>query len=232
MASAARSRRPARPRRTGRRAQHKAAVRDRIVRAALALFQTKGFEATTTRAIARRAGIAEGTVFNYFATKEDIALFFFELEVDHAIATVRSDRRMSRAPLEEKLFVLVQSQLEYLAPHERFIGAAFIEALKPSSPLGAFSVRALEVRTKYLAFVGELFAQSLPAPSGAPIAWVGSQAFWIFYLGILLFWLNDTSPGKQQTMAFLDRALTLGVAMFRQGSTPWRGRDRRRPAAR
>src|ERR1041384_685267 len=119
----------------GRRAQNKQAIRNRIVKAALSLFQTKGFEGTTTRAIARKAGIAEGTVFNYFKTKEDIALYFFEHEVEHAVAAVRDNPRLRKVSLEEKLFALVQSQLEYLAPYERFIGAALLHALKPSSPL-------------------------------------------------------------------------------------------------
>src|SRR5881396_1887496 len=101
---------PKRPRRStkakrplGRRAQNKAAIRKRIVTAALSLFQTKGFDATTTKAIARKAGIAEGTVFNYFRTKEDIALHFFEQEVDQAIVSVRENPRLRKAPLEEKL---------------------------------------------------------------------------------------------------------------------------------
>src|SRR5882672_5444711 len=160
---------PARPRRQiaaarpdGRRAQNKAAIRQRIVTAALQLFQTKGFEATTTRAIARKAGIAEGTVFNYFRTKEDIALYFFAEEVDQAIAAVRENPRLRKAPLEEKLFTLVHSQLEFLAPHERFIGAAFIHALKPASALGIFSHRAQELRHRYVGFVQELLDESLP----------------------------------------------------------------------
>ena len=56
-AAAAKVKRP-----IGRRAQNKAAIRKRIVTSALSLFQTKGFDATTTKAIARKAGIAEGTV--------------------------------------------------------------------------------------------------------------------------------------------------------------------------
>src|SRR5258706_11868055 len=126
--------------RTGRpRAEQKEATKARIVAAALALFQVKGFEATTTKAIARKARIAEGTVFNYFPTKEDIALYFFEQEVDNAMAAVQGNARLRKAPLEEKLFALVQTQLEFLAPHERFIGAAFVLALKPGSKLGLFS---------------------------------------------------------------------------------------------
>ena len=76
--------RVAKPRPQGRRAQNKQEIRDRIVKAALSLFQMKGFDATTTKAIARKAGIAEGTVFNYFKSKDDIALYFFEQEVDRS----------------------------------------------------------------------------------------------------------------------------------------------------
>src|SRR5215467_14375746 len=146
---------PRRPATKGRRAQNREAIRTRIVNAALSLFQEKGFDATTTKAIARRARIAEGTVFNYFETKEDVALYFFELEVDHAIAAVRKDPGLRRAPLDEKLFALIQTQLEFLEPHQRFIGAAFIHALRPTSKL-AFSGQAIAMRNRYLTFVQEL----------------------------------------------------------------------------
>jgi len=201
----------------GRRAQNKAAIRKRIVTSALSLFQTKGFDATTTKAIARKAGIAEGTVFNYFRTKEDIALHFFEQEVDQAIASVRENPRLRKAPLEEKLFALVHAQLEFLAPYEKFIGAAFIHALKPASPLGIFSHRAQELRHRYVGFVQELLDESLPKNQHTPLSFLAPEVFWIYYLGALLFWLHDSSPGKQHTLAFLDRSLSIGVSFLKQG---------------
>src|ERR1041385_1750971 len=115
MANTAQTKR-ARKKKPQRRSDKKQQIKSRIVASALALFQAKGFDATTTKLIARRAGIAEGTVFNYFPTKEHIALYFFDQEVDHAIAAVRKDRHLRRAPLEQKIFALVQHQLEYLAP--------------------------------------------------------------------------------------------------------------------
>lgn len=201
----------------GRRAQNKQAIRNRIVKSALSLFQTKGFEGTTTRAIARKAGIAEGTVFNYFKTKEDIALYFFEQEVGHAVAAVRDNPRLRKASLEEKLFTLVESQLEYLAPYERFIGAALLHALKPSSPLGPFSHRAMELRHRYLGFVEELIEESIPKQKQNPLAFLAPEVFWIYYLGTLLYWLYDSSEDKQNTLAFLDRSLTIGVALLKDG---------------
>src|SRR5256885_16981184 len=211
-AAAAQVKRP-----VGRRAQNKAAIRKRIVTSALSLFQTKGFDATTTKAIARKAGIAEGTVFNYFRTKEDIALHFFEQEVDQAIASVRDNPRLRKAPLEEKLFALVHSQLEFLAPYEKFIGAAFIHALKPASPLGIFSHRAQELRHRYGGFVQELLDESTPKRRHSPLTFFAPEVFWIYYLGALLYWLHDSSPGKPHTLAFLDRTLSIGVSGMKQG---------------
>src|ERR1043166_3780977 len=210
--SKTRSRRPAKT----NRAANKKALRERIVKAALNLFQSKGFDATTTKAIARKAEIAEGTVFNYFKSKDDIALHFFEQEVDQSMATVRDNPRLRKAPLEEKLFALVHAQLEYLAPYERFIGAAMIHALKPSSPLGPFSHRAMELRHRYLRFVEELIEESLPKKDN-PLGFLAPEVFWIYYMGALLYWLYDSSEGKQNTLAFLDRSLSMGAAMLRQG---------------
>jgi len=201
----------------GKRDQNKQAIRDRIVKAALTLFQTKGFQTTTTKAIARKAGIAEGTVFNYFRTKEDIALFFFEEEVDHAIAAVRDNPRLRKASLEEKLFTLIHSQLEFLAPYERFIGAALLHALDPASHLGVFSHRAQQLRHRYLAFVAELIEDSSSKRKQDPLTWLVPEVFWIYYLGVLLFWLYDTSEDKQHTLAFLDRSLNIGVSFFKTG---------------
>ncbi|HEV3039653.1 MAG TPA: TetR/AcrR family transcriptional regulator [Candidatus Angelobacter sp.] len=200
----------------GRRAQNREAIRKRIVKAALALFQEKGFDSTTTKAIARRARIAEGTVFNYFETKEDIALHFFELEVDHAIAVVRKNARLRHAPLEEKLFVLIETQLDFLKPHQRFIGAAFIQALRPTSKLG-FSGQAIALRNRYVSFVQELIEESLPRQTSGIFAWFAPLVFWIYYLGILLYWLNDDSEGKQNTLALLDRSLKFGVMLLKKG---------------
>jgi AcrR family transcriptional regulator len=208
--------RPDKPPAQGRRAVKKETTRSRIVAAALTLFQVKGFDATTTKAIARKARVAEGTVFNYFPTKEDIALYFLEQEVEQAMAAVRANARLRKAPLEEKLFVLVQTQLEFLTPHERFIGSAFVHALMPGSKLGLFSPSAQALQFRYLAFVQELVDEAIRRGEITAAGWWTPHVFWIYYLGILLYWLHDTSPGKQQTLAFLDRSLKIGITVLRQ----------------
>jgi AcrR family transcriptional regulator len=201
----------------GARARKKEDIRRRILDAALALFQKNGFDQTTTKQIATRAKIAEGTLFNYFPTKDDIALYFLEREVDQAIAAVRGNKRLAKAPLEEKLFALVEAQIDFLTPHERFIGAAFVSALRPASMI-ARGVRAEALRDRYLSFVDELVAEAFPRGKRPALSWFAPHAFWIYYLGVLLYWLHDRSPGKENTLAFLDRSLKLGVAVLKRGT--------------
>jgi AcrR family transcriptional regulator len=49
-----------------------AARREQILRTALKLFAAQGFDATSTRQIAKEAGIAEGLIFHYFPTKASL----------------------------------------------------------------------------------------------------------------------------------------------------------------
>jgi len=56
--------------------------RERIARAALQLFLKYGYHATPVREIARAAGLSSGSIFNYFAGKEEI----LQLILDHSHA--------------------------------------------------------------------------------------------------------------------------------------------------
>src|SRR5215475_3309281 len=116
----------AKPRNQPKREEKKESTRQAILRAALALFAEKGFYTTTTKAISRKAKIAEGTLFNYFQTKEDLALYFFEQELSGVSDWYHRDKRVQTAPLTEKLFALLHHLLERLAPYEEFIGAVYL----------------------------------------------------------------------------------------------------------
>jgi AcrR family transcriptional regulator len=61
--------------RAGRRERHRTETRDRLYRAALALFADRGF-LETTEDITEAADVGKGTFFNYFPTKEHILAEF------------------------------------------------------------------------------------------------------------------------------------------------------------
>jgi AcrR family transcriptional regulator len=55
---------------------------EKIQGAALALFIKKGIAGTTTKAIAKKAGVSEGTIYNYFKSKEELAYRLFVRYMD------------------------------------------------------------------------------------------------------------------------------------------------------
>jgi TetR/AcrR family transcriptional regulator, cholesterol catabolism regulator len=75
----------------GREAK-KADKRRRIHAAASALFRSQGYEATTTRAIATRAGVAAGTLFLYVRDKDEALDLVYGDDVDEAIAAGTATR--------------------------------------------------------------------------------------------------------------------------------------------
>ncbi len=52
----------------------RARTRQALIRAGLGLFAAQGFAATTVDQVAAAAGVAKGTLYNYFPSKEDVAL--------------------------------------------------------------------------------------------------------------------------------------------------------------
>ncbi len=69
------------PLRSGRREQAKLERRERIYEAALNLFREQGYESTTVDQITRYAGLAKGTFFNYFPTKDAVLRYLGTREI-------------------------------------------------------------------------------------------------------------------------------------------------------
>ncbi len=83
------------------------ARRKQILDAAAQVFAQKGFHRATIREIARTAGIAEGTIYNYFRNKEDLltALVGRMARVDELTQQV-AQRAATTSPAELLDFVL------------------------------------------------------------------------------------------------------------------------------
>ena len=204
-----------------KRHENKEKTRRAILAAALELFAKKGFYRTTTKEISKRAGIAEGTLFNYFETKEDLALYFFALEQAETVAWYERDKHIQRASLPEKLFAIIHRFLDRLAPYEEFIGAVYLRALAPASKLSPWSLQSQERNLHYLQFIRRVLAQAEADEEIPRVGDFGAYAFGLFHAAMITFWLQDRSPGKEKTLALLDRCLKLGTHLLNSGGWEW-----------
>ena len=84
----------------------------RVERAALTLFVARGVAETTTREIAMAASIAEGTIYRYFPSKEQLALDIF-LGHHRALAEALAEAHQPVAGLREKIDAIVRCYCEW-----------------------------------------------------------------------------------------------------------------------
>jgi AcrR family transcriptional regulator len=68
-------------------AEHKAAVRSRLLDATLRLLATTGYHAMSTRDVMREAGLSAGTFYHYFASKDDLMAAAGETIAERELAT-------------------------------------------------------------------------------------------------------------------------------------------------
>ena len=205
----------------GKREKNKEQTKARILEAALKLFREKGFDKTTTKEISKKARIAEGTLFNYFKTKEDLALYFLQTEAQHSMDWYAQEERLRNVPLPEKLFAVIQHYLDRMEPYQEFIGAVYLRALQPNSKLSPLRVEVQEIRVRELRFITNILEQAEENGEIPHLGNFGPYAVGLFFFGILTYWLHDPSKDKEDTAALLDRSLSIATRFLKQGGWEW-----------
>jgi AcrR family transcriptional regulator len=157
----------------GLRERKKERTRLAIAEAAHRLFRERGFDAVTVAEVAREADVSEGTVFNYFPTKEE--LFYGQMESFEAslVDAVRERPPGESVPEAFRRFVLEQSR--GLAERADLIEAA----IRVISASPALQAREREVVADYTNALAELIAEEAGArgiePAVVAHALMGAQ---------------------------------------------------------
>lgn len=104
----------------GRRERKKIAVRAEILAQGIELFAKHGIDAVTVEQIAEAADVGKGTVYNYFAAKEDIVVAFMadlEARLTPKLARFAAGDR----PLDRVLADFILYQFRLKTPYHAFV---------------------------------------------------------------------------------------------------------------
>lgn len=93
--------------------------RKEIFDASVHLFLEKGFNETSMREIAKAAGMGKSTLYDYFASKDEILVSYFENEIQKITERAQAVT-MQDLDVSEKLKQIMQMHLEYLVDNKNF----------------------------------------------------------------------------------------------------------------
>ncbi|MCU7863848.1 MAG: TetR/AcrR family transcriptional regulator, partial [Candidatus Thiodiazotropha sp. (ex Lucinoma borealis)] len=105
--------------------KEKAKTRQRILQAASDVIIEKGFKSASMREIARRAEVGDATIYNYFATKEQLLYGYCEEKQDAVADALKQIKDFHEYSLREQLQQLTETELALWLPDREFLAEVF-----------------------------------------------------------------------------------------------------------
>jgi AcrR family transcriptional regulator len=199
---------------TARGERSRAAIFD----AALALFQERGYEATTMRAIADRAGVSLGSSYHYFESKEHFVLEFYRHTHQLHLAAVAPLLARER-DLATRLRGVVRAVVITCEPFHEFAGAIFGTVANPASPLNPFGPASKALRDEVIELYAEVIRGS-DTRLADDILRELPTLLWLYQMAILYFWILDRSAGRLRTLQVIDETTDLIVRLLGLANLP------------
>ncbi len=190
-------------------------TRSRILEAALGLFRKRGFTSATMRDVAKEANVALGAAYYYFASKDAIVMAFYE-RAQQELAPRLEQALADTKGLKDRLRAVIQVKLDYFSADRKLMGALSAH-IDPRHPLSPFSEETRSIRENDITFLARAVAGGrVPIPKDLHVHL--PRVLWLYQMGLLLFWVYDSSPKQKRTMRLFDQSLSIVVALIRLSS--------------
>ena len=190
-----------------------AAARTRLYQTAIELIAGRGYEATTLRDVADRAGVSVGLLYRYFPSKRAVVLALYdELSAEYVARAVNVNGRKWR---DRFMFALTTS-LQVLGPHRNTL-AALVPVLVGDANEGLFAPATAFSRRRVQKVFQDAVVGAVDAPRPEVAAALG-RLLYLVHLAIILWWLLDKSPQQRATnalMALVKQALPASALTLR-----------------
>ena len=193
-------------------------TRRKIYEAAMELFREKGFEETTMRDIAAKAGVALGGAYYYFSSKDAIVLAFYA-EMQETSNALVLEALGEHRKLKERIRCVLEKRLELLEPNRKFCSALFRHAPDSTDPLSPFSEESRSIREaaiEHMRIALEGSDAKIPPDLKPRLPYL----LWLYQMALIMFWLYDRSPNQERTQRLLDKSLSLLVNLLRISALP------------
>ena len=186
-----------------------------ILDAARRVFAATGYYQARVEDFARAAGVAKGTVYEYFTSKEELYLEMLLEVVNSYVAGVRAGLEHAGGDIREKLFFTGRHLCSFLTEH----GQLARMVLQDPGPINfKFTDHLRTIRRKMVEMVAALLRDTIPGSIPQEEAEVAARFFLAGLAGVVY-------PENMQTLAPQENLRT-AVDVFVQGVSETFGRER------
>ncbi|WP_425555874.1 TetR family transcriptional regulator [Kitasatospora nipponensis] len=186
-----------------------------ILETAMRLFQERGYEKTTMRAIAAEAGISVGNAYYYFESKEFLIQGFYD-RMTHEHAADARERMRGQVDFDARLESALTSWLDCAAAYHEFAAQFFRTAADPTSSLSPFSNESHPARATSVALFADVLSGSELAPKLDPeLAELLPDLLWLHLMIVVLYWVFDRTPDTERTREFVRRSTPMAARVIR-----------------
>lgn len=130
-----------------RKEREKLSRQKEILKAARELFVSKGFRETTLDEIAHHAEFGKGTLYNYFASKEEIFFGIVDQAVEQTLAIAR-ESIATPGGVREKLLLYAHRLISYVRDNGEFLHLIYHELHRGDAPANVAKLREIIDRAR------------------------------------------------------------------------------------
>lgn len=201
---------------SGEKISRSEATREQILDTAIGLFRTGGFDETTMREVAGEAGVALGLAYHYFPSKEALVMAYYErVQREHRI--VAHKKLAHTRSLRDRLAMLLHTKLDILKDDRKLLGALFRYTGNPEHPLSFLGKATAPLRADCMSLFAEaLERERLPEDLRELLP----PAMWALHMGVLLYFLYDSSPNLKRTRKLVDGSVELTTGFLKLAKFP------------
>lgn len=188
-----------------------------ILETAMRLFQERGYDKTTMRAIAQEAGVSVGNAYYYFEGKEHLIQGFYDrIATEHRVAI--RDVLARETDLEARLAGVLKVWLDIATPYHEFAVQFFKNAADPDSPLSPFSAESEHARVEAISIHRQVLAGATKTKVPEELRDILPELMWLSQMGLVLYWIFDRTEGRERSYRLAERGARLtarGVTLAR-----------------
>lgn len=193
-------------------------TRTLILETALRLFQERGYDKTTMRAIAQEAGVSVGNAYYYFSSKEHLVQGFYDriaAEHEAAVQPVLAGDQ----DLAVRIRGVLLGWLDVAEPYHRFAAQFFKNAADPESPLSPFSEDSVAARDAAIS-IHRRCLSGADTKVDPELAELLPQLMWLNQMGLVLYWVYDRTDNAERSRRLVERtapivARAIALSRFR-----------------